>query len=134
VQNAQAALVTGGRAPERDGYFFEPTLFDGVVPDEAIFTEEVFGPVVGVTPFSDPEQAASLANATPYGLIAAIWTENVNTAHWLARELRVGQVFVNTYGAGGGVELPFGGYKRSGHGREKGYDALLAYTRSSAWR
>jgi aldehyde dehydrogenase (NAD+) len=123
-----ARLVTGGGAPARDGYFFEPTLFDGVAPEAAIFRDEVFGPVIAVTPFAGAEEAAALANATPYGLIAAIWTSDVNTAHWLSRELRVGQVYVNTYGAGGGVELPFGGYKRSGHGREKGYDALLAYT------
>ncbi len=77
-----------------------------------------------MTPF-DEDEADALANATDYGLIAGDLDPNVNTAHWLARELRVGQVYVNTYGAGGGVELPFGGYKRSGYGREKGFEALL---------
>ena len=73
-------------------------------------------------------EAAHVANGTYYGLIAAVWTSNVSTAHRLANELRAGQVYVNTYGAGGGVELPFGGYKKSGHGREKGYEALYEYS------
>ncbi|MBJ7602311.1 MAG: aldehyde dehydrogenase family protein [Candidatus Dormibacteraeota bacterium] len=127
-------LVCGGSPPAdeklRGGYFFQPTLFDGVAPESKLGQEEVFGPVLAVTPFSDLEQAVRLANATDYGLIAAIWTTDVGRAHWLAREVRAGQVYINTYGAGGGVELPFGGFKRSGHGREKGFEALRAYTQT----
>lgn len=126
-----ARLVIGGQRPDgdvSDGYFFLPTIFDEVPADAAIAQEEVFGPVVAVIPFSDEEEAISLANATPYGLIAAIWTNSVDRAHRVARELRVGQVYVNTYGAGGGVELPFGGYKRSGYGREKGMEGLQSYS------
>ena len=130
----EARLVTGGGVPENPGlpggFYFEPTLFDGVGPEATIFREEIFGPVLAVSIFEDPEEAAALANATDYGLIAAVWTTDVGKAHWLARELRVGQVYINTYGAGGGVELPFGGFKKSGHGREKGYEALYGYTQT----
>lgn len=127
-------LVCGGSPPEdealRSGYFFQPTLFDGVASDSKLGQEEVFGPVLAVTAFDDLDQAVLLANATDYGLLAAIWTQDVGRAHWLAREVRAGQVYINTYGAGGGVELPFGGFKRSGHGREKGFEALRAYTQT----
>jgi aldehyde dehydrogenase (NAD+) len=128
----EARLVLGGDVPGDEhlagGFFYLPTLFDQVPPNAVIAQEEIFGPVLSVSTFRDLEHAVALANGTRYGLIAAIWTRDIGKAHWLARELRVGQVFVNTYGAGGGVELPFGGFKRSGHGREKGFEALLAYT------
>ncbi len=74
--------------------------------------------------FGDEDEAVALANGTDYGLIAAVWTADLDTAHRMARDVQAGQVYVNTYGAGGGVELPFGGYKRSGYGRDKGFDAL----------
>ncbi len=129
-------LLAGGGRPEadalRDGYFLEPTLFDRVAPDAPIAREEVFGPVLVASTFTDLDEAVAIANGTDYGLIAAIWTRDVSVAHRVARDLRVGQVYVNTYGAGGGVELPFGGYKRSGHGREKGYEALIAYTQTKS--
>lgn len=131
--SATATVVTGGRAVKPDGlrgFFYEPTLLDGVAPDAPIVQTEVFGPVLVVMPFRDPDEAIALANATRFGLVAGVWTRDVRCAHRLAREIRAGQVFVNTYGAGGGVELAFGGTKQSGHGREKGYEGLLHLTRT----
>ncbi len=132
IGKREARLVTGGSRPEHlaRGYFISPTLFDQVEPGSTLANEEVFGPVLAVTTFDSMADAARIANSTPYGLIAAIWTRDVGRAHWLAREVRAGQIYINMYGAGGGVELPFGGYKRSGHGREKGYEALLGYTQT----
>jgi len=133
---SEATLVTGGAAPDgaglTGGFFFEPTLFDDVPPEATIAREEIFGPVLVMTPFSDVDEAAELADGTDYGLVAGIWTRDVSAAHRLARRVRAGQVFVNGYGAGGGIELPFGGWKNSGHGREKGYEALHSYTRTKA--
>jgi aldehyde dehydrogenase (NAD+) len=86
--------------------------------------EEVFGPVLAAMPFTDEAHAVALANGTDYGLLAAVWTENGGRQQRVAKALKCGQVFVNSFGAGGGVELPFGGVKRSGHGREKGFMAL----------
>jgi aldehyde dehydrogenase (NAD+) len=128
----EAHAVTGGGQPEdaslKGGYFFMPTVFDDVSPTAVIAQEEIFGPVVAVTAFADIDEAAQLANGTDYGLVAAVWTRDVNKAHIVAREIRAGQVFVNTYGASGGPEMPFGGVKRSGHGREKGLEGLLEFT------
>jgi aldehyde dehydrogenase (NAD+) len=125
-------VLIGGGTPAgdayRDGFFFAPTLVDAVDPDAPLAREEVFGPVLAVTAFEDDEEAVALANGTDYGLIAAVWTRDLSRAQRLVSELRVGQVFVNGYGAGGGVELPFGGWKRSGYGREKGFEALLGYS------
>ncbi len=127
-----AEVVAGGARPSdarlATGHFVQPTLVDRVKPDMRIAREEVFGPVMAVLPFDDVEEAAALANSTEYGLVAAIWTRDVGKAHRLAHRVKAGQVYVNTYGAGGGVELPFGGYKKSGFGREKGLEALLTFT------
>ncbi|MFT4015128.1 MAG: aldehyde dehydrogenase family protein [Paracoccus sp. (in: a-proteobacteria)] len=127
---AEAELVTGGGRPPgaeyEAGYYFQPTLFDHVPPQAAIAQREIFGPVLAVTAFADLDEAVSLANGTDYGLVAGVWTRNIGRANWLLRELYCGQVMVNTFS--NGVELPFGGRKKSGYGVEKGYDALLAFT------
>jgi aldehyde dehydrogenase (NAD+)/betaine-aldehyde dehydrogenase len=110
-----------------DGYFFQPTLIDEVAPGSPIFREEVFGPVLAVTPFAGLDEAVTLANGTDYGLVAGVWTTNVSTAQRMIRDVVSGQVFVNTYGASGGVELPFGGFRQSGFGREKGAEGLRGF-------
>ncbi|MHA6641100.1 aldehyde dehydrogenase family protein [Mesorhizobium sp. A623] len=106
------------------GYYFAPALFGEVDPDATIAREEVFGPVLALFGFDGEEEAIRLANGTDYGLVAGIWTGDGGRQHRVAKRVRSGQVFVNGYGAGGGIELPFGGFKRSGHGREKGFEAL----------
>jgi aldehyde dehydrogenase (NAD+) len=118
---AEGSLAPGVPA---DGYFVKPTLFGQVPRDHRLACSEVFGPVLAAIPFVDEEDAVRLANATEYGLAAGIWTENGSRQARLARRILSGQVFINCYGAGGGVELPFGGVKKSGHGREKGFLAL----------
>ena len=106
------------------GYYFAPALFGSVDPAKAIAQEEVFGPVLAVTPFEDEADAIRIANGTEFGLVAGVWTRDGARQHRVAKRVRAGQVFVNGYGAGGGIELPFGGFKKSGHGREKGFEAL----------
>ena len=124
--------MTGGSIAEPDGItdgaYFSPTLIDGVDPTSPIAQEEIFGPVVTVMPFSSEEEAIALANGTDYALLGAVWTSNLSRAHRVAAAIDAGQVYVNTYGAGGGVELPFGGFRKSGYGREKGIEALDSYT------
>jgi aldehyde dehydrogenase (NAD+) len=88
----------------------------------------VFGPVLAALPFDTEPEALRIANGTPFGLVAGVWTQDGARQMRLARKLRCGQVFINNYGAGGGVELPFGGVKSSGYGREKGFEALLGFT------
>ena len=114
--------IAAGTSPT--GYYIKPTLFGPVPRDAALAREEVFGPVLAAMPFDDEADAIRLANGTDYGLLAAVWTENAGRLHRVAKAVKAGQVFMNCYGAGGGVELPFGGTKRSGHGREKGLLAL----------
>jgi aldehyde dehydrogenase (NAD+) len=106
------------------GFYFAPVLFGHVPADAEIAQEEVFGPVLSLFSFKDEEEAVRLANSTDYGLVAGIWTKDGARQHRVAKRVRSGQVFVNGYGAGGGIELPFGGFRRSGHGREKGFEAL----------
>ena len=124
------ALLGGGRASvagcER-GHFVEPTIFGGVDPASALFQEEVFGPVLAVTPFDDAEEAAALANGTAYGLANSLWTSDVATAHRVAKQIRSGTVWVNTT-IDGTSAIAFGGTKASGFGREVGREGLLEFT------
>ena len=110
------------------GFYIKPTLLGPVPSSHELATEEIFGPVLAVIPFNDENDAVRIANGTKYGLVAGIWSENGGRQMRVAKRLRVGQVYVNGYGAGGGIELPFGGFKHSGHGREKGFEALREYT------
>ncbi len=131
-----AEIVTGGSRPDgladdlAGGAFIAPTLVDNVSPGSSLAQEEVFGPVVAAMRFDDDAEAIALANGTQYGLVSALWTQNLSRAHRLAAEVDAGQIFVNTYGAGGGVELPFGGFKKSGYGREKSIEAFDEYTQT----
>ncbi|MHB1250097.1 MAG: aldehyde dehydrogenase family protein [Polaromonas sp.] len=112
----------------RTGFYQAPTLVRDVPPGHRLAQEEVFGPVIAAMPFDDEAHAVQLANGTAYGLVASIWSRDGARQMRLARTLRCGQVFINNYGAGGGIELPFGGVKASGHGREKGFEALYGFT------
>ena len=114
-------------APE-GGNFVAPTLFAGVNASHALARDEIFGPVQVIIPFEDEAEAVAIANGTEYGLVASVWTQNGARQMRLAKAIRAGQVFLNNYGAGGGVELPFGGVGKSGHGREKGFEALYGFT------
>ena len=122
---AQAPLPAGLPA---GGCYVAPTLVADVNPGHRIAQEEIFGPVQAVIPFDDEAGALAAANGTPFGLVAGVWTRDGSRALRLARKLQCGQVFINNYGAGGGIELPFGGVKHSGHGREKGFEALYGFS------
>jgi aldehyde dehydrogenase (NAD+) len=110
------------------GYYVEPHLLRDVPVTCRLGCEEVFGPVLAAMPFTDEADAARIANATEFGLVAGVWTRDGGRQLRMARAIRSGQVFINNYGAGGGVELPFGGVKSSGYGREKGFEALYGFT------
>ncbi len=131
AQVANIPMVAQGRvvdeAPET-GFYQAPTLLRDVPVNHRLAQEEVFGPVLASMSFRDEDHAVQLANATRFGLVAGIWTRDGGRQLRMARRVRSGQVFINNYGAGGGVELPFGGVKSSGYGREKGFEALYGFT------
>jgi len=129
AQSQGARVATGGHKLNRPGAFLEPTILTDVTPDMTIANEEVFGPVLSVLKFSSDEQALRIANGTPYGLVGGVFTRDLDRATSAARQLRAGQVFVNEWYAGG-VETPFGGYGKSGYGREKGREALWNYVQT----
>lgn len=134
LERAEAAgAVVAGRAAEvagLSGYFVAPALFDGVAQDTELFAEEVFGPLLAVTTVASDTEAIDAAHNSRYGLTAAVWCQDVDRALRTARSLDVGQAYVNGYAPGGGVELPFGGTRDSGYGREKGVEALREYSRT----
>lgn len=112
----------------KGGFYQPPVLLGDVPPAHRLAQEEIFGPVLAAIPFDTEDEALSIANSTPFGLVAGIWTQDGSRQLRLARRVRSGQVFINNYGAGGGVELPFGGTGQSGYGREKGFEALYGFT------
>jgi 4-(gamma-glutamylamino)butanal dehydrogenase len=124
-----ARLCAGGGRPKApiDGFYFEPTVLDGVTPHMAIARDEVFGPVLSVLSFDDIDEAITVANDSIYGLAAAVFTRELSAAHRVSRRLRAGTVWVNCYEEGD-MTVPFGGYKQSGNGRDKSQHALDKYT------
>ena len=137
ARNEGAVCILGGgpaRRPEcGEGWFVEPTIFTNVTPDMRIAQEEVFGPVLAIMPFEDDEEATLIANGTAYGLAAGVWTQSIKRALTMAERLEAGTVWVNTYRAVSYMS-PFGGYKRSGIGRESGLSAIREYLQEkSVW-
>jgi aldehyde dehydrogenase (NAD+) len=126
--NQVAAQSPVGADAPAHGFYVSPTLFADVDPLDPLAQDEIFGPVQMVMPFDTEDEAVAIANGTEFGLVAGVWTRDGARQMRLAKAIRSGQVFVNNYGAGGGVELPFGGVGKSGHGREKGFEALYGFS------
>src|SRR2546428_13075596 len=131
-----AQLVAGGSRADigtGKGYFLQPTVFDGVRPEMTIAREEIFGPVLATIEFADVDEAIAHANNSQYGLAAAVWTKDIKKAHYVARQLQAGTVWIHTYNIYD-TAAPFGGYKQSGFGREMSMHALEHYTQvKSVW-
>ncbi|RUW87352.1 aldehyde dehydrogenase family protein, partial [Mesorhizobium sp. M8A.F.Ca.ET.059.01.1.1] len=130
-----ASLLTGGTRirEETGGFFMAPTVFDQVAPDVALSQEEVFGPVLAITPFDDEAAAVRIANSTIYGLASGVWTSNLSRAHRMVRAIRAGVVHVNTYG-GPDITVPLGGVGQSGNGHDKSPHALDKFLNlKTAW-
>ena len=126
-----AELVVGGETTDDSGYFLSPALFANARADMRFMREEIFGPVAGVMTFTDEDEAVAFANDTDYGLTASVWTENAGTAHRMAKKLETGVVWLNCHNRFD-IAVPFGGVKRSGHGRDHGWEAILEYTSPKA--
>ena len=126
-----AKAAAGGKKLDGKGYFVEPTVLTNTHPDMTVVREEIFGPVVVASPFTDLDEVAAQANDTPYGLGAGIWTKDISKAHALAKKIRAGSIYINCYNVFDAA-LPFGGYKQSGWGREMGHEVLEAYTEVKA--
>jgi len=120
-------VICGGNRPEEQGYYLAPTIIDGLSSSATVCQKEVFGPVACVIPFEDEQEAIELANGTAYGLAASLWTKDLERALRVARAVRAGVMSVNT-NSSVYVEAPFGGFKRSGFGRDLGMEAMRLYT------
>jgi len=129
AREAGADIATGGVAPDEAGFFLAPTVIAGVTRDMEIARSEVFGPVLSMLTYQDEAEAIAIANDSDYGLVGGVFTRDIDGAMRVAQQIRTGQVFVNEWYAGG-VETPFGGYKKSGYGREKGREALMNYVQT----
>lgn len=126
-----AQCILGGGTPDglEHGAYIAPTIFTGVDNTMTIAREEIFGPVASIIPVSGYDEAVTIANDSPFGLAAGIWTSDLGKAHRFARDVEAGMVYVNSY-MNGDMQLPFGGWKESGNGRDKCMDAILSYTQS----